>query len=171
MANYASTNVKLIKNMVRHHLIQNSTDSVTLLMTECEYCVFETLQGIWSSSSNVKCLSNNEYTHRWSLVCWRLRIDGFVSNECRRRRFLLVEDIAAAAATPIGPWHRFTANRNISIKTKTKTHCGIYFISLQMCRCDAVKEMFVAADLGMHTLKWIPAFKGTSHFAPICELK
>jgi len=41
--------------------------------------------------------------HLCSRVCWRLRIDGFVSNEWRRRRFLLVEDIAAAAATPIGP--------------------------------------------------------------------
>jgi len=32
-------------------------------------------------------------------------MDGLVSNECKRRRFLLVEDIAAAAATPIGPGH------------------------------------------------------------------
>lgn len=37
-----------------------------------------------------------------SLVCWRFRIDGFVSNECKRRRFL-PEAIAAAAATPAGP--------------------------------------------------------------------
>jgi len=34
-------------------------------------------------------------------------MDGFVSNECSRRRFLLAEDIAAAAATPIGPSDKF----------------------------------------------------------------
>jgi len=34
-------------------------------------------------------------------------MDGFVSNECRRRRFLLAEEIAAAAATPIGPLDKF----------------------------------------------------------------
>lgn len=39
---------------------------------------------------------------RINRVCWRLRIDGFVSNECGLLRFLAVA-IAAAAATPIGP--------------------------------------------------------------------
>lgn len=37
-----------------------------------------------------------------NLVCWRLRIDGFVSNECGLLRFL-TDTIAAAAATPVGP--------------------------------------------------------------------
>lgn len=37
-----------------------------------------------------------------SLVVWRLRMEGFVSNEwLRRLRFALA--IAAAAATPTGP--------------------------------------------------------------------
>ena len=46
-------------------------------------------------------------------------MDGFVSNECRRRRFLLADDIAAAAATPIGPSHKYIL---IIKKNHTKIH-------------------------------------------------
>lgn len=45
----------------------------------------------------------NVCSYLWSLVCWRFRIDGFVSNEWSLLRFFPDDDIAAAAATPIGP--------------------------------------------------------------------
>lgn len=47
---------------------------------------------------------------RINRVCCRLRIDGFVSNECGRLRFFAVA-IAAAAATPIGPVQREIGTR------------------------------------------------------------
>lgn len=57
-------------------------------------------RGLDKGDSLMKDITKN--TNLINLVCWRRRMEGFVSKECGLLRFFPVA-MAAAAATPIGP--------------------------------------------------------------------